>query len=633
MRNERILPFLNEQIRSVQDIFNDLLNDLSKNVGTFKFISGVDWNSLRQYDPSLHRSINYTKDKFAESFEKLREKSSPHKSLLRLMKPTRNREAILNSIEFRFKKRYSLFIKHEESNGRRIIKETVSLGDVVRRIQNNAEFSPLNITFLDAELFALCFCYKKYKIDLTPEEQKEILSRIKTELEHYLDNLKEYHDLSTVWWAQSICLIDDLFIHDEEKFNLMNKFMNQQSIKYITQHYTAKRNHNALKLRFITAEGNLKRGYERHQKFVTELRSVSYCYENANRIKEWMRKQKDPRQPSLLKMIREFEDACGAIGLAWCKADTSKWLYTHSIKLEFINNLWRNRIWSFQKAISIKSIRGRKDTIKNRSGLPSYVSTDEAFSKAIRSAKTSITIYSRSNKLAPSKRPFVIGLFGNPGAGKSHLAKTLCESEIHDRFHTVNLSTVYNPEELFKQLFYVQKRSDYKTSHKVFAMLLDEFDVKHEDQHWYRWLLTLLWDKEIPIKGTTHVMMQKMDPCIIFLAASRYERFSDFREYCLSSEGKSNKAVDLLSRIDYFIDIPDMTPDDRYLVLNALTHKKADHVLTVLCYLAELDDGARGMERLFKGVKSRKGGMITLSDLTPPAKNMLLRSAGILNDR
>ena len=96
------------------------------------------------------------------------------------------------------------------------------------------------------------------------------------------------------------------------------------------------------------------------------------------------------------------------------------------------------------------------------------------------------------------------------------------------------------------------------------------------------------------------VTTNKMKPSIIFLAASRYERYQDFRDFCISNKGKKIKATDLLSRIDISIDIPQLTANDRILILNRLTNGKATPNLKALCYLADLEEGARRLKSYSK---------------------------------
>lgn len=337
-------------------------------------------------------------------------------------------------------------------------------------------------------------------------------------------------------------------------------------------------------------------------------------------------------------MIREFEDSCGNIGLRWCAHGHRKWLYDAALRLEFLNSYWDNRVGAFETAMQIIDGGG---IFKNRSRLKGYVTSNTAYSRKIGDVASAVEQHVANVGKQPVKRPLVVGLFGNPGSGKSYLAKKICRGELI----TINLSIIANERQFFSQVvtkFAGSTMLSQETGLPVTTnesekggisppryLLLDEFDVRRADGFWFRWLLTLLWDLKIPQPKTETWDVTNINVDVIFLAASRFERFQDFRDFCISPPGKEQKATDLLSRIDCSVDIPDLTPADRCLILNALTQEKASNVLRALFFLSEIEDGARGIEKLMKGVDLTKA--VNLEKLNNPAKEDLLKSAGILD--
>jgi hypothetical protein len=497
-------------------------------------------------------------------------------------------------------------------------------------VKDDLEFSPLNITFLDAELFALCYVISKDKGELTPNEQQTILNRIYKEFLEYEREQREYHDLSTLWWALTILLSQHQLISFEEKTQCIAKFLTLAPVRSVISNHHKDLNSDRIKRLFITEQGIAKRAFERHQSFVTEFRSVNYCHQNALEVRHWLRLRRDPRQMPVINLIREFEDACAAIGLDWCvrwrrTEEGSNWLYTTALKTDFLNRFWKSRASAFNKASDIFSNSSIK--VRNSSTIDGYVTTNRKFSRDLQSAYLSLKQFKLS--IANQKRPLVIGLFGNPGSGKSYLAKRLTERIGQDTLDfTLNLANIDTSERLFEALDRFVSR---ELGNKTLALFIDEFDVKSNGIYMFRWLLSLLWDRTIPRSSASDFRMLELRPFVVFLAASRYETFRDFQDFCISQEGKDSKATDLLSRIDFSLDIPELTPDDRYLIINGITGNKAGRDIQALCYLAEMDDGARGIEKLLKGVDLKK--KFGLDTLMPLERKSLLKAAGIVEKR
>jgi hypothetical protein len=623
MTENDVKKYLKDKIDITQHIFQLLLEELeSKSTieNSFKeYILGKEGQiTLGTED---ERRVGYIKRMFDDVIANLKADVSDNNSLIFKVYESSvsggidlgNMTDRLNVLGTRFMHIYNDFnINHPK---------TYNQGEVIRRIIENLELTPLNITYLDSELFALCYVVTIEKELLIAKENQILFNRIRNEFTDHINNQTPYHDLSTLWWALKIIIYQDNSISNDRKNRFISDFLRMEAIKYITINHDA--DESKLNNKFITAEGQLKRSLEANKDFVTEFRSLVFCYQNASEVKKWILSLRDPRQHSLINIIREFEDSCSTIGLRWCQdKDIQKWLYNNCLIFNFLNQYWRSRVLEFSEALKI--IDGKK-TINFLSVITDYKTSNEVFSKVIESLKKSINQYIR---IKENKRPLVIGLFGNPGAGKSFLAKKIIEGTIED-IAEINLSTLSNISEFYPKIKNFYDNLKYRTG--IPSVFIDEFDSRINKDYIFRLLLTLLWDLKIPDSDLSKHELVKINPSIIFLAASRYETFNDFRDFCVSPTGKEVKAPDLLSRIDYYVDIPRLSSGDRALIINSLARDHASNTLKALCYLAEFEDGSRGLEKLLKGVDISKD--VGLEQLIESSKSFLLKTAGVYNTR
>jgi len=208
MDENRVIGYLDKQINITKRKFSELFNELeekSKN-NPLEYLIGHTIDNRR--DPALIRRINYTYKKYIESIKYLKISIVDDKSLIK-QSPNKLGIKELEEIGAIFQKEYTDFCEGQPV-------PSIS-GKIIRRVKGDLEFSPLSITDLDSELFSLCYAITNNKTDLEPNEQQIILNRIRNEFLEYINNQRDYHDLSTLWWALCILIYQDSSISDDKK--------------------------------------------------------------------------------------------------------------------------------------------------------------------------------------------------------------------------------------------------------------------------------------------------------------------------------------------------------------------------------------------------------------------------------
>ena len=481
--------------------------------------------------------------------------------------------------------------------------------NLLRSIHGSSEHSSFGWSSVDADLFNACYALTQYADDLLPEERSIIYKKILNEAQLYTTKEQKYQDLSTVWWAVALLGVWRRLAPDDW-IDLVRGLVDlAPSDKPEDEH-------------FLTEEGKQTASDDRSGDLVTVRRSLVFSHSNAVEIRKAVKNLRDPRLLPLASEIRRFSDSCARLWLQ--KTEENLGLYEWALDLRFCVDWWVDRIRNRRTALKVLS--GEEDVAKwdlsSTQGLPGVATGQELFAARLREIGESVGLYRAAGA---QKRPLVVAIFGGPGTGKSWVAERIpcAEQEMQkEDFIDLNLSVLESPIDLFVLL-----RSDCKDRDNP-VVFLDEFDVQRNGTYWYPWLLTLLWEGAVP--GENH----KLEPLlsrnmVVCLAASRYETYADFREFALSPVGKAHKAPDVLSRIDAYVDIPPLKPEDRVLVMRALTHGKASKELLALCYVAEIEDNARGLARLLKGVDTANNRRVDVIDLLPLCRKELQKAAGM----
>lgn len=615
-------------------VFNDHVSSVLKTVKIFSNKQpNPHWLDLQisdavKKDKAYIRRLNYIYNRVIESLGMLRSDEEPGKKKKEFSNFPLN-EKELESLYSKYKTEFEEWTRNNQEDYEKFARP-FKLFDVVRRLKDDSELGPLLVSSLDSELFTACFIIGCHNSDLFPDERVLLFKRIWHEVSLYVSKQRPYHDLSTLWWGVRVIKdwdttrLGDNAPKREDKIEVVRKLLDLSPLP--------KKNGKAIEKILLTKEGEPLKSYDRNGDLVTPRRSLVYCHQNAVDVRVWLEDFRDPQLLPLIKMTREWSDFCA--NYHWLeikkKKDSKKKnfkLYNVALDLAFCVNWWKDRLSCWDNARDI--LKNGVTNIENCSKIKGISTSNNEFAKNLKRAKSTVYKFRRSKN--PYK-PLVIALFGPPGAGKSRIAKKIGKSS---SFIELNLSVHETPKELFTTLSGPleegkdKKTGRYKKSYKP-ILFLDEFDTKLGSEHWYRWLLTLLWDAKFPVVDKPNLVKMTEIPIssVVFLAASRYEKFGDFRKFAFSFEAKNHKAADLITRIDIHLDIPRLKPPDRALIMQEISNGNAKNEVLALCYMAELEDNARGIVKLRKGVNLESE--FGLNDLTPAAKESLYDAAGLL---
>ncbi len=222
----------------------------------------------------------------------------------------------------------------------------------------------------------------------------------------------------------------------------------------------------------------------------------------------------------------------------------------------------------------------------------------------------------------PTSRPFVAAVCGEPGAGKTMLAKKLAAVVGCDAMFE-NAAQWNTAEDLGWMCERIRTAQMRKHKPLVF---IDEVDTSLHGEHLYGKLLAPLWDGEYVVHGEERAF----GPTIFLLAGS--DQFWHSRKALLGESKKPSKLDDLVSRIEVHIDVPALhlrREDIVYLTANYLLQrfpriKTAEEGLFRLFAQSTPKHGSRSIGSVIKLIASGEGINIRNKDLPEPRRKELV---------
>lgn len=176
-----------------------------------------------------------------------------------------------------------------------------------------------------------------------------------------------------------------------------------------------------------------------------------------------------------------------------------------------------------------------------------FLTLDHEFGSGVMALRARFQQYGRAKD--EHRRPFVVAVCGEPGTGKSTLARALAQEVREVEFIGANAAQWVSFNDLWGLCELIRSA---RIRGKLPVVFIDEVDSKVSGEHLYGKLLAPLWDGEYVLRGAR----RELGPSIFLLAGSGAE-WSTAHKLALAAGGATDKLPDLVSRLSTDpIDIP-----------------------------------------------------------------------------
>jgi sugar/nucleoside kinase (ribokinase family) len=257
--------------------------------------------------------------------------------------------------------------------------------------------------------------------------------------------------------------------------------------------------------------------------------------------------------------------------------------------------------------------------------LKDYLTVNGKFGKDLVNLQKKIREYLQS----PGKRPFVAAICGEPGSGKSALAKSLGETMRCENI-SENAAQWASPEDL---AWLLERVRSHHVRDKACLVLIDEVDSLVDGEELYGKLLAPLWDGAYFIHGDERTLGS---PTVFLLAGSTslWKDESSLVEGSVKPTKVPSKLRDLVSRLSVPpVSIPSLKTrkaDVVYLVTHHIlkqsprVERVEEGVFRLLAESPSIRHGVRSLTRvieLFANPRDEK--VIRTSDLSEQSESVL----------